>query len=235
MGIKPSESSKTWPVPPVPRRERPAAARKLGAPWRRARADIGASPKGMPATGDLVRGAGAPAGRAAEDPSDFLRAALQRTAPGAVRRGHLCQPAWKGSLERGDAQRGAGSGTDTDRVGCNCASSAGRRRTGCRSPGATVSCRGRESRRSRRCAGARSRATRGTASGQRRARVRTQACGRSCPLAASGAMRRWPRCARRWRAAPSCRHPQVRTRNDKMNSAASNQPSLHRPDIGLAG
>ena len=173
MGIEPSVSSKTWAVPPVPRRERSAAARKLRAPWRRARADIGASPRGMPATDDQVRGLGAPAGRAAEDPWDFLRAALQRTAPGAVRRGHLCQPARKASLERGDAQRGAGSGTDTDRVGCNCASSAGRRRTGCRSPGATVRYRCRESRRNWHCAGARSRPWRGTASGQRGARGRT--------------------------------------------------------------
>ena len=81
----------------LPDRERSAAAWKLRALWRRARADIGASPKGIPATGDPVRGAGARAGRAAEDPSEFLRPALQRTAPGAMRRVHLCQPVRKGS------------------------------------------------------------------------------------------------------------------------------------------
>lgn len=57
----------------------------------------------------------------------------------------------------------------------------------------------------------------------------------ACPRAASGAMRRWPRCARRWRVAPSCLHPPLRPPNDKMNSAASHQPSLHCPDIGLEG
>ena len=81
----------------LPDGERSAAAWKLRALWRRARADIGASPKGIPATGDPARGAGARAGRAAEDPSEFLRPALQRTAPGAMRRVHLCQPVRKGS------------------------------------------------------------------------------------------------------------------------------------------
>lgn len=62
-----------------------------------------------------VRGAGAPPGRAAQDPSDFLRVAYHSPKPGTVREGHLGQPARKGSLQRGDAQRGAGSGADTAR------------------------------------------------------------------------------------------------------------------------